>query len=173
MNFMKINTCDTINTISGVAVSLWVAGCPFKCDGCFNPETWNKDNGKEWTIKERLKLFSFIKDNRPYISTFSVLGGEPLAPYNRDEVLKVISEIRFLFPEIRIMIWTGYDWGDELKEIISGHEKNIDYLIVGQFVKELADDKLFLRGSSNQRIITPYGLQIDENDLKQIRKDMR
>ena len=33
----------------GICVSLWMQGCPHHCKDCFNPETWNPDEGYEIT----------------------------------------------------------------------------------------------------------------------------
>lgn len=146
MRYAKINTCDLINVKSGVAVSFWLQGCPHACDGCFNKETWDSTNGKHFDMDARKDLFNALSES--YVTTFSVLGGEPLAPYHREEVLNLINEIKFIFPEITIMVWTGYT----LDEIIYSDIKSIDYIIDGKFVKELSDKNLKLRGSSNQKV---------------------
>ena len=39
---------DVVNG-RGVCVSFWVQGCPHRCPGCFNEETWDFDKGQEYT----------------------------------------------------------------------------------------------------------------------------
>ena len=78
MHYSKING-------PGIRTSLFVSGCENHCKGCFNPETWNKTNGQEFT-KETLEylLDSIDKD---YCAGLSLLGGDPFAPYNIDTVI--------------------------------------------------------------------------------------
>ena len=40
MNYADIRPIDVANG-PGVRVSLFVSGCPHRCPGCFNPETWD------------------------------------------------------------------------------------------------------------------------------------
>lgn len=147
MNFMTINNCDLVNTLRGIAVSWWVSGCPHRCEGCFNPETWNRDSGKYYGYVDAMKLRELV--SKKYVQGFSILGGEPFAPYNIDKVLAEIKSIRALFPEKRIMVWTGY----RLQDIIARYDlSDIDYIIDGQFIESLSDKKIKLRGSSNQTV---------------------
>ena len=41
----KINTIKEYDVANGpgVRMSVWFQGCPHKCTGCFNEETWDKD----------------------------------------------------------------------------------------------------------------------------------
>ena len=45
MNCMQIDKASISNG-TGVRVVLWCAGCTRKCNGCFNPETWDFNAGK-------------------------------------------------------------------------------------------------------------------------------
>lgn len=143
MRYASINNCDIINTIKGVAVSLWVQGCPHACDDCFNSETWNLSGGKAFDDRVESRLFEALSSE--YVSTFSVLGGEPLSPQNAEAVLNIISKVRFLHPEMTIMIWTGYKFDDISKYDLS----NVDYIIDGKYEKNNPTKKK-LRGSDNQ-----------------------
>lgn len=84
------------------------------------------------------------------------MGGEPLAPYNKEDVAAIISAVRNAYPHISIFCWTGYKYED-LKEL---HDPNINFilnnintLIDGPFIQEQRDVSLALRGSANQRIL--------------------
>ena len=46
MRIAGINKNDVING-EGICVALFTQGCPHHCKGCFNPETWDYDGGKE------------------------------------------------------------------------------------------------------------------------------
>lgn len=105
MRYAQIRSMDISNG-EGVGVSLFVQGCPFHCKNCFNPDTWDFNDGKEWTEKTKNKFLELI--DRPYIKRVSFLGGECLAEQNLDGVLNLIKEIRISFPEKSIWLYTGY-----------------------------------------------------------------
>lgn len=105
MRYASIRSLDISNG-EGVGVSLFVQGCPFHCKNCFNSETWDFNDGKEWTEKTKDKFMKLI--DRPYIKRISFLGGECLAEQNLDEILSLVQEIRISFPEKIIWLYTGY-----------------------------------------------------------------
>lgn len=167
MRYAQIRSMDISNG-EGVGVSLFVQGCPFHCKNCFNSDTWDFNGGKEWTEKTKNKFMELI--DRPYIRRISILGGEPLAEQNLDEVLSLIKEIRILYPEKTIWLYTGYNFDllksqyDEYKytpfaasadewltrwEIIS----NVDVFVDGEYIDEQKDLTLKFRGSKNQHVI--------------------
>ena len=55
------------------------------------------------------------------------MGGEPLCPQNYVQVAKLVRNIRLIYPDIRIYVWTGYLYEDLLK--ISQSEPWIDMLL--------------------------------------------
>ena len=105
MRYASIRSLDISNG-EGVGVSLFVQGCPFHCKNCFNSETWDFNDGKEWTEETKNKFMELI--DRPYIKRVSFLGGECLAEQNLDVVLDLIKEIRISYPEKNIWLYTGY-----------------------------------------------------------------
>lgn len=153
MKYATIKLNDIVDG-EGVCVSLWVQGCPHRCEGCHNPETWNFDSGKEFTETTKEYIINSIFKN-DIQRNFSVLGGEPLCEENALEVSKLIVDIRTRFNNIKIFVWTGYTL-QELQEINSSAINmilsNIDYLIDGRFELDKRDLTLKLRGSSNQHI---------------------
>ena len=66
-------TNDFVNG-EGVCVSFWVQGCPFKCKGCHNPETWDFNGGKALPTDIRGQIIKAICANG-IMRNFSVLGG--------------------------------------------------------------------------------------------------
>ncbi len=128
----------------GIGVALFVQGCHFHCKNCFNPETWDFNGGKEWTLKTKEKFLDLI--DRPYIKRISLLGGECLADENLDDILDLVTEvnkrynitqdkvyvkdknnniltrfnheIRLSLPQKSIWLYSGYTWEgifDDLK----------------------------------------------------------
>lgn len=95
MRYAQIRSMDISNG-EGVGISLFVQGCDRHCFNCFNSETWDFNGGKEWTEETKNKFMELI--DRPYIRRISILGGEPLAEQNLDDVLSLIKEIREKYP---------------------------------------------------------------------------
>ena len=152
---------DIVDCDSGVAVSLFTAGCPHRCKGCHNSILWDYNYGEDEDIKEIISRLIYLIGKNDIQRQFSVLGGEPLCPENIEDVARIINEIRAKYPSIKIYVWTGYEFenlpdSEELKNILN----NIDVLIDGPFIEELKDTRLKLRGSSNQHI------RLKSNDWK-------
>ena len=146
MRYAQIRKMDISNG-EGIGVSLFVQGCPFHCNGCFNPETWDFNKGIEWTEDIQNKFLELI--DKPYITRISILGGEPLAQQNIETVFLLIKKIKQKYPHIKVWIYTGYLYQD----IIPKYLQDVDVLVDGQFMLSERDLKLKFRGSSNQRII--------------------
>lgn len=165
IRYSQIREMDISNG-EGIGVSLFVQGCHFHCKNCFNPNTWNFDDGYEWN-EEIQKTFIQLID-KPYIKRISILGGEPLADENVNDVLKLVTSIKQLYSNKKIWIYSGYTWEQiyypivtdninlerdkilhKRKEIVSQSHMLID----GKYNDNLRDLTLKFRGSSNQRII--------------------
>lgn len=167
MRFASMRALDISNG-ENVGVSLFVQGCDRHCFNCFNPETWDFNGGKEWTEETKNKFLKLI--DRPYIKRVSLLGGEPLAEQNLDDVLSLIKEIRISFPEKTIWLYTGYKF-EQIKDEFTESKKwlqaswkhsaitrweivtNVDVLVDGEYIDEQRDLTLKWRGSKNQRVI--------------------
>lgn len=150
MRYSQIKNNDIVNG-KGIMMSLWTQGCHHHCKGCFNPETWNFNGGMEFTEEQEQYILDNI--NAYNVSrNLSILGGEPLCPQNVDGVISLCKKFKEKYPEKLIYIWTGYtveNFNETQKEVL----KYIDVLVDGQFVKDLKNLSLKLRGSSNQRVI--------------------
>lgn len=153
MRFAAINKNDFING-EGVSVSFWTQGCPHKCKGCHNPETWSFFQGQEKEVYEVTKeIIAAIPENNIQ-RNFSVLGGEPLCNQNVLEVLEILTDVKRAFPNIKTFVWTGYTREElENKYAFEWIVKDIDVLITGRYIQELRDITLKWRGSSNQEIL--------------------
>lgn len=147
-------TNDFVNG-TGVCVSFWTQGCPHRCPGCHNPETWDFEGGKELPTDIRGQIIKAICANG-ITRNFSILGGEPLCSQNLEEVDNIVTSVRTAYPHIKIFIWTGYTL-EELQKMENFHIINIlsqiDVLIDGLYKEDEKDITLELRGSKNQRIL--------------------
>lgn len=156
---LKLNDCIDGD---GITVSLWTQGCPHRCPGCHNPETWDFKGGyEEPEIKG--KIIKGIGANG-IERNFSILGGEPLCEENKENVLMILTCVKIAYPKIKIFLWTGYEYeylislnDDCINEILS----KVDILIDGRFKQEERDLTLYLCGSKNQKVI----------DLQKMRKE--
>lgn len=156
MRYASMRNLDISNG-ENIGVSLFIQGCHFHCNNCFNSETWDFEGGYSWTEKSIKDFLNLI--NRSYIKRVSILGGEPLTSRNVEEIFHLISTIRKLFPTKTIWLYTGFTWeqimnptnSDDIlrKEIVS----QCDVVVDGEYIDELRDITLKWRGSSNQRVI--------------------
>ena len=149
----------------GVSVTFFTQGCPHRCKGCHNPETWDFEGGKEFTPKVLEEIYEALNANE-VTRSFCVMGGEPLCSENLFLTLLVLTEVRQRFPQVKIYLWTGYYYEDLVRNTNS-HMKHvldlIDVLIDGPYIESRRDITLPLRGSSNQSIIN---LKENENEGK-------
>lgn len=155
MRYAGIIKNDVVNG-EGVCLSVFTQGCPHRCKGCFNSETWNFDGGIEIENLDNFinKIIMDIKANG-IIRNLSILGGEPLCPENQLFVFSLIKAVKANYPNIKIFLWTGYYIEDIiLNDYTIFILQNIDMMIDGPFVEEERDITLKLRGSKNQRILT-------------------
>ena len=139
----------------GINVSVFMQGCHFHCPGCFNSCTWDFNGG---TLADDSTIDSIIaglsKNNVK--RNLSILGGEPLAPENRDFVYKLIQKVREKYPNIEIWMWTGYELTELTKEnnaSVKGILTMINSLITGRFILEQRDLRLRYMGSRNQKLL--------------------
>lgn len=158
MNYMEIIPME-FNNGKFTGQSLFVSGCHFHCKGCFNPQAWDYNAGKEFTEEVKKK---FIEDaKRSSIMRVSILGGEPLDDNNVSEVLSLLKDLKREKKSLIIWVFTGFKIEDIIKP--KHHDENskkrkecleyIDTLVDGQYDDALHDELLPFRGSSNQRII--------------------
>ncbi len=136
----------------GFRTVLWLAGCEHHCEECQNPITWDKCGGVEFTDEEKKELIESLDSE--IVSGLTLSGGDPLATFNRAEVLDLVKEIKRLYPSKDIWSYTGYTYEQLLEdEVASEILTYIDVLVDGKYEKDLRDVSLNWRGSSNQRLI--------------------
>ena len=177
MNYHNITYPDQ-NNGDGLRVVLWLSGCSHHCKGCQNPQTWDTNSGVLFEESAKEEIFKEL--NKDYISGITLSGGDPLNEANLDGVLDLVNQIRLLFPQKTIWLYTGYrvrgiqeglfvltpnvitDKISDHKEIINRVNEDVkrsdiikqcDVLIDGRYIEEKRDITLKWRGSSNQRVI--------------------
>ena len=147
MKYNKIRKMDIANG-PGVRVSIFLQGCSFHCDNCFNPETWDFDKGLEFDDKVIDEIIELC--GKSHIQGLSILGGEPMHPKNIKGTIQLAKRFKETYPDKNIWSWSGFLF-DQIKdrEVFN----YIDVLVDGQFDEELRNPNLKWRGSSNQRVI--------------------
>jgi len=148
MRYHKIRKMDISNG-PGVRVSIFMQGCAFNCEKCFNPETHDFSGGKEFN-EDTINRISELCDN-DNINGLSILGGEPMHPKNIEATTKLAKAFKERFPNKDVWAWTGFSFDKDLKE--KEVLNYVDVLVDGQYVDALRNPKLKWCGSTNQRVI--------------------
>jgi len=133
----------------GLRYVIFTQGCPHRCPNCHNPETWDNDAGKEYTVRQAVRLMMKQKKKIKGV-TFS--GGEPFM--QAAELAEVAAAARLINWDV--VTYTGFTY----EELIEDNNEDVkallaatDILIDGKYIHELRSIELPFRGSSNQRVI--------------------
>jgi anaerobic ribonucleoside-triphosphate reductase activating protein len=133
-----------------------VQGCPIRCKGCQNPQTWDPAGGKEFTPEVLDEIEQGILANG-LKRTLCIMGGEPLCQDNIFLTTMVITEMLKRIPDLKIWVWTGYTYeeikNNALNPKIQHVLDTVNGLVTGPYVESLRDITLPMRGSKNQEII--------------------
>ncbi len=157
MYYGDIKNCDIANGV-GVRVTLFVSGCRNRCEGCFQPQTWDFNYGKPFTKETEDQIIEMLKPS--YIKGLTLLGGEPFEPENQRALLPFVKRVKEIYPDKNVWAFTGYTleklWEDgahprceETDELLA----LVDILVDGRFEKDKKNLMLKFRGSENQRLI--------------------
>ena len=75
----QVHSIESFGTVDGPGIRLvvFLQGCPLRCAYCHNPDTWDKQGGKQTEVGEILSLY---RKNRSFYEKggITVTGGEPL-----------------------------------------------------------------------------------------------
>lgn len=108
---------------SEISLALSISGCQKGCDGCHSPETWNTNFGKEINTN---KLGELIEENK-YVTCVLFYGGE-----------WALSSLELLIKEVKsknkkVALYSG----EHLSYFTDNFIHSLDYLKVGEYIKEL------------------------------------
>jgi len=136
----------------GVRCSLYVSGCLFACEGCYNEAAWNFRYGEPYSQALEDRLVADLA--HPSVQGLSLMGGEPFL--NTGVALAAARRVRQEFGDTRdIWCWTGYT----VEELIVDSEDKLellsylDVIVDGRFEQSQKDFSLAHRGSTNQRVL--------------------
>jgi len=124
---------------------LFVNYCPHHCEGCHNPETWDKKNGRDVSVD-----YCFEKLTESSITNVTFSGGEPFC---QAKALTTLAK-KLIAAGKNIWIYSGYTF----EEIIEDEEKKellslCTVLVDGKFILDQKGINMRFKGSDNQRIL--------------------
>ena len=157
MHYGNIKNYDIADG-EGVRVTLFCSGCTNRCEGCFQPETWDFCYGKEYTKETEDQLIQMLSN--PNIQGLTLLGGDPFEPSNQRTLITLLRRVKQELPTKDVWAYTGFVYEQDLLEGQRKHTEvtdemlsYIDVLVDGPFVIDEKDISLYFRGSTNQRVI--------------------
>ena len=157
MHYGNIKNYDIADG-EGVRVTLFCSGCTNRCEGCFQPETWDFCYGKEYTKETEDQLIQMLTN--PNIQGLTLLGGDPFEPSNQRTLITLLRRVKQELPTKDVWAYTGFVYEQDLLEGQRKHTEvtnemlsYIDVLVDGPFVIDEKDISLYFRGSTNQRVI--------------------
>jgi anaerobic ribonucleoside-triphosphate reductase activating protein len=141
---------DSVTDGPGIRMVLFVQGCPHRCPGCHNPDTWDFAGGTSHDLGD---LYSLI-GKYGYMHGVTFSGGEPfhqakplalLGRQVKDAGYNIVTYTGFTIEEILAQSRQSRTWLDLLEVT--------DILIDGPYRQDQRDPSLLFRGSANQRIL--------------------
>lgn len=136
----------------GVRCSLYVAGCLFACEGCFNEAAWSFRYGAPYSTELEDRILADLAQD--HVQGLSLLGGEPFL--NTGVCLQLVRRVRAELGHRKdIWAWTGYTFEELGRETADKQEllAELDVLVDGRFELGQKDLSLQFRGSRNQRVL--------------------
>lgn len=137
---------ETTTDGPGFRTSIFCQGCKHHCKNCHNPQTWDFEGGKYYTVEE---LFDIIVNES--LSDVTFTGGDPM--FQVEEFTELAKLIKIKTSKT-IWLYSGYTY-EQIKESpkMSVILPYIDVLVDGRYVDEKRNTVLKFRGSENQRIV--------------------
>ena len=138
---------DSIVDGPGIRCTIFSQGCPHRCPGCHNPETWAFGCG---TPMEEERVAEIAASN-PLCRGVTFSGGEPFAQAEGFAKLARLLKQR----GYEVASYSGYTF----EQLLEGTPEQlellgaIDVLIDGPFLLAERSLELAFRGSKNQRIV--------------------
>ena len=138
---------DSITDGPGIRMTVFVQGCPHRCEGCHKPETHPFSGGEPRSAEELLQKI----DKNPLLSGVTLSGGEPFC--QAAALLPLAEGVRAR--GLELAAYSGWTYEQLLEQ---GGDKAAllrlcHVLVDGPFVLAERSLSLRFRGSKNQRIL--------------------
>lgn len=150
----QIKKYDMENSYKGASVSLWLNHCPHSCSGCWNRETWERN---ESLYQDNDKVVQEVKESLGQgvfqLNTLALLGGDPLSPKNIQDTIYIVKALKEWRPDLNVICWTGFTWEQVVgSKLLKPILEYLDVLVDGRFmIDRKVEGKKY--GSDNQRAI--------------------
>lgn len=145
---MRIAGIIRDSLVNGVGIRdvIFVQGCPHRCPGCHNPQTWKFDSGTERFIADLVDEFTDSSNN------ITISGGEPF--WDTYNLINLTEQLSMRYPTKTIWVYTGYRFEELSRNVLEELlYNNVEVIVDGRYEEDKRDVTLQFRGSSNQRII--------------------
>lgn len=115
----RIHSFETLGAVDGPGIRfiLFMQGCSLRCKFCHNRDTWNHQDGKDYSVDE---IFDKIKKYKNYFTVsnggVTVSGGEPLL--QPDFVLELFKKLKEIDISTAIDTSGMVDITPKIKELI-------------------------------------------------------
>ena len=136
---------------------LWLQGCPLRCSGCWNPDTW--DFAPRHLLRPE-QLVDLVRGVAA-IEGVTLTGGEPFA--QAESLVPAIRKLRS--HGLSLMVFTGYEMTELSAPAAQELLEMTDILVSGRYREAERSEALAWRGSSNQEIRFLTG-RYSESDLR-------
>lgn len=120
MHVGEVMTADVANG-EGMRVSVFVSGCRNHCKGCFQPQTWDFNYGREYTPE--IEQFIIDELSKSYYDGITILGGDPMEPENQEPVLRLLRRIKKELSDKNVWVYTGYVYD---RDLVPGGKRFVD-----------------------------------------------
>ncbi|MCL1843621.1 MAG: radical SAM protein [Defluviitaleaceae bacterium] len=136
----------------GIRVVIFVQGCDLNCPECHNPDSHSLTGGREYTVRQVIRMMKKPGPGRKMVKGVTFSGGEPFM--QAGDCAQIAFEAKRVGWDVTT--FTGHTL-EELKKRdnpeINALLELTDYLVDGPYIHEQRDLDLKFRGSANQRII--------------------
>ena len=130
----------------GSRVGVWFQGCSIRCPGCVSMDTWDPSRGLTTVEAVLNAMAAFAAD----ADGLTVSGGEP---FDQPEALHALLRGWGTLNGGDVLVYSGRPL-EELEVRIAELDGLVDAVIADRF-EHGAPGTLALRGSDNQRLVTP------------------
>lgn len=130
----------------GARAVIWMQGCPFDCQGCFNPKLRDYECGEDVPVEALIEWAVSLKG----IEGISISGGEPT---EQIEPLNIFLSAVRRRTDLSVLLFSGRT-EQVIFNLIGGRElvAMTDVLVEGLYNKELANPPGMWPSSKNQKI---------------------
>lgn len=145
LTIAKLDRYDLINSPLGdkPTFTIWFSGCSFHCQGCQNPQLWDKNFGEKFDVPELLQIISY-QTARLNIEDIILLGGEPLEQPDLPVLCRCLADEGY-----KIWLYTGYEF-DQISDDIKEH---LSFIKTGRYEELLREDTQFPI-TTNQKVFS-------------------